>query len=87
MRPYVGSEWTKVTTACVMPSSAPSAFFGGVNVLVDAKAKTLAEHLARVGAQALIEQRADYAYSTRWLGASYEDGSVGGIWITERTRA
>ena len=83
MKAY-GPDWTQIETPCIMPSSAPSAYFGGNNVADTARARSLALHLATVGSTALVHGKPAEKFTTRWLGATYADGSVGGVWITER---
>ena len=86
MRAY-GPDWDRVETACVLPSSALAAHFGGKSVFETGKARTLAQHLARLGATALTDGICPSEFRTYWLDASYSDGSLGGAWISERPNA
>lgn len=79
----------RIETACVMPSSVFAAHFGGESAMSLAKRRTLAQHLAKVGAAWLVAGYATLPFDgepfvTRWLDATYADGSVGGVWISER---
>ena len=85
---HAGGRPQRIKTACVMPSTARVAYFGSRNALDLDKALTLAEHLATIGKLAVdgADAPLEVPFVTRWVDATYGDGSIGGVWISETVR-